>query len=625
MMITDSSGRDEIRVMDFGIAKLVTDTEEKNQNLTKTGEALGSPLYMSPEQARGENTDYRSDLYSLGCVMYESLTGVPPLIGQTPLNTMMAHLNEIPVPLRKKMGPAGLKIEASIEQIVMTLLEKDREDRYQSMELLLADLQRVQAYKPPVNHPKVKTKAEKRLARRAILIGSLAACLIISVVGSYCYYIFFDEKQHHSVEQAPLSPDVGPYGPDKKTDIKEEFEGQIAASGVINLARLFEGNEHADLSLLKNGEQNAVVKELLFAKSNLTDQKLEPIKTMINVRFAYFERNELEDLDALADFKKLQVLSLESNKVSAKGISIIQGLPELVILRLRANDISNEDLPKLSGLSKLLVLDLTLCPRVTADAVATLQKKLPNCMILHGDFYDQLATCGTGRLLQFAPLFYSKLKEPERSTKAASLLGSGIDVFLDQPERDTNALADLCIMKGQCELTLRQYDKTEKTFSQGLGIVTSKTNKNGAARPYFLVQLASLAERKDPNSFPERRRFEANDCWKEVILNQHQSAEPHKYYVPCLIENFGVIENYYETKKLGGKALEAYETEIKLLKASQNYPDYRKTGFVSLIEKRLSAIENHYNTLKRVLPPAQKSKTTAIDEPVADPYQTDQK
>lgn len=127
-----------VRLLDFGIAKLTGQDEFNQQTLTRTGEIFGSPLYMSPEQCMGVGVDHRSDLYSLGCVMYECLTGAPPLVGENALSTMMKHQSEKPLSLKE--ASLGLEFTDAIEHIIGRLLEKDVTARYQTAENLTADL-----------------------------------------------------------------------------------------------------------------------------------------------------------------------------------------------------------------------------------------------------------------------------------------------------------------------------------------------------------------------------------------------------------------------------------------------------------------------------------------------------
>ncbi len=127
-----------VKVVDFGIAKLTGIEEFNQQTLTKTGEIFGSPLYMSPEQCTGIAVDHRSDLYSLGCVIYESLTGAPPFLGESALSTMMKHQQENPLPMAE--ASLGRKFPKRLENIVGKLLEKNPNDRYATASSLAVDL-----------------------------------------------------------------------------------------------------------------------------------------------------------------------------------------------------------------------------------------------------------------------------------------------------------------------------------------------------------------------------------------------------------------------------------------------------------------------------------------------------
>lgn len=127
-----------VRLLDFGIAKLTGQDEFNQQTLTRTGEIFGSPLYMSPEQCMGIGVDHRSDLYSVGCVMYECLTGAPPLVGENALSTMMKHQSEKPLSLKE--ASLGIEFSEAIEHIIGRLLEKDLNARYQTAENFTADL-----------------------------------------------------------------------------------------------------------------------------------------------------------------------------------------------------------------------------------------------------------------------------------------------------------------------------------------------------------------------------------------------------------------------------------------------------------------------------------------------------
>lgn len=134
----DGAEEEIVKIVDFGIAKLTGADEFNQQTLTKTGEIFGSPLFMSPEQCMGLVVDTRSDLYSLGCMFYEALTGAPPFIGESALATMMKHQSEPPLSLKE--ASLGIDFPVELERIVAKLLEKEPSNRYQNASLLAQDL-----------------------------------------------------------------------------------------------------------------------------------------------------------------------------------------------------------------------------------------------------------------------------------------------------------------------------------------------------------------------------------------------------------------------------------------------------------------------------------------------------
>jgi CheY-like chemotaxis protein/tRNA A-37 threonylcarbamoyl transferase component Bud32 len=137
----DHAGEEIVKIVDFGIAKLVSEADSKQQRLTRAGEFFGTSMYMSPEQCRGKDVDRRADIYSLGCVMFESLTGLPPFEGENDLDTIQMHLSAEPPTLRERRP--DLNIPDEFEFLVRKSLEKDADKRFQTMEELIAELSRL--------------------------------------------------------------------------------------------------------------------------------------------------------------------------------------------------------------------------------------------------------------------------------------------------------------------------------------------------------------------------------------------------------------------------------------------------------------------------------------------------
>ncbi|MET3175415.1 UNVERIFIED_ORG: serine/threonine protein kinase/beta-lactam-binding protein with PASTA domain [Arthrobacter sp. UYCu721] len=117
-------GSNSVKVMDFGIARAIADS---SATMTQTQAVVGTAQYLSPEQARGETVDARSDLYSAACLLYEMLTGRPPFVGDSPVSVAYQHVREIPEPA-SSVNP---EVSAALDSVLAKALQKNRADRFQ--------------------------------------------------------------------------------------------------------------------------------------------------------------------------------------------------------------------------------------------------------------------------------------------------------------------------------------------------------------------------------------------------------------------------------------------------------------------------------------------------------------
>ena len=155
IMITNTG---QVKVMDFGIARALDDV---GATMTNTWSVVGTAQYLSPEQATGESADARSDIYSLGCLMYELLVGRPPFIGDTPVSIAFQHVSA-PLVAPSEINP---DIDPHLETIIKVALCKDPNDRYQDASAMLADMRLAIRGEP------VTTKIRRVKSRRTLLIA----------------------------------------------------------------------------------------------------------------------------------------------------------------------------------------------------------------------------------------------------------------------------------------------------------------------------------------------------------------------------------------------------------------------------------------------------------------------
>lgn len=172
------SGIETARIVDFGIAKILPVANRETHNLTETRQVFGSPHYMSPEHCLGFKMDERSDIYSLGCLMYEVLTGDPPFSVSDAIQVVIKHINEEPLPFSDDMSNDPIK--RKLEGVVLKCLEKEQENRYQSVKEVIADLELIEAGKTPARY----------VRRRADKLEYTAGQITRAIVGTFLFVVY---------------------------------------------------------------------------------------------------------------------------------------------------------------------------------------------------------------------------------------------------------------------------------------------------------------------------------------------------------------------------------------------------------------------------------------------------
>ena len=161
--------RPKVKILDFGLARPLT-LKPDDEHLTETGEALGTPAYMSPEQARGEATDARSDLFSLGCVLYQMATGELPFKGTNAFAIMTAISTEKPTPPQTR----NPELPASLNDLILCLLAKRPADRLASAHEVAAALFELGAAYPSADSSATVPSIPRR--RRRVLQPCISPC-----------------------------------------------------------------------------------------------------------------------------------------------------------------------------------------------------------------------------------------------------------------------------------------------------------------------------------------------------------------------------------------------------------------------------------------------------------------
>jgi serine/threonine protein kinase len=205
-------GKNTFRLLDFGIARFI-DTA-KTQDLTKSGSMIGSPAYASPEQCNGTKVDHRSDIYSLGCLMYEVVAGRPPFVADNPMELMISHCSEAVPPM--SLSAPGSDVPDGFERIIRKCLQKEPQDRFADASELVAALEVGDTtYSEREAAPIRKGTWEKR----RLLVPALATAVLLSAATAAVVLT------HHQV-QAPAAMPASRYAEKAKTirdQLTDEF------------------------------------------------------------------------------------------------------------------------------------------------------------------------------------------------------------------------------------------------------------------------------------------------------------------------------------------------------------------------------------------------------------------
>ncbi len=369
-----------VKVLDFGIAKLET-ADRTAGSVTKPGFIVGTPHYMSPEQFSGVNIDRRSDIYSVGCIMFRIVTGQFPFEGESMLEIMNDKQYCAP-----RLSDFVESIPDEFDTIVARCLELRPEDRYESMAELMEDLEigrdhlkELSTYQETVEAPTKRKKRERTLRL------SLAACygILFTCVVPLFFTVLVNSKH---VEQPEKADDVlSQIGMSER--IAKQFHvdklNRWTALGMIRDSELeYLATHKADkINVLILGDENTMSSQmritergyealsklplrlLIACRSNLDDNALKHISKIATLRHLDITSTKVTDngLKYLENNTNLIELLLNGDRITGDGIRSISTIKGLRTLYLDDTDISDKDLQPLANLPHLQTLHLNAC------------------------------------------------------------------------------------------------------------------------------------------------------------------------------------------------------------------------------------------------------------------------
>ncbi len=359
-----------VKVFDFGIAKI---SDIDDDSITRSGFIIGTPAYINPEQAKNESVDARSDIYSLGCLMFFTLTGKPPFKGESMVETLNMQI-KTPAPKMKEKNPDKSYGE-EIESLVAKCLMKSPEERFQSMEELEKALKKI-AYGEALSYDQeltpeavstivasskdITTRSDsgpKRLFEIAALI--LLGLLLVSPA---LYFMVLSRQ-----ESKPKTI--------KTTDLRK----LLRANGIIRIRK----NAHIWYKIdgkLTDGQirvlQRVKPERLELAHTSFDNRQLESMKNfpLIILDLRGTDITD-EGIEKLSSIKTLRTLVLEDcQKISHRGFKTLAQLENLQVLSLRNTKVSDVDVEALVPLKEMKLLYISKSEAITDRAVESVLK-----------------------------------------------------------------------------------------------------------------------------------------------------------------------------------------------------------------------------------------------------------
>lgn len=364
------------KLVDFGLAHF---QDSDGQALTKAGEPIGSPPYMSPEQWRGDQLDARSDIYSLGCLIYEALTGKQPYQAESPFGLFMQH-ERAPLPCLKKTGALVRTYEAW-DKLIAGMLAKDPSDRYQQTAEIKAELSRLE------NGDTLRGPLSTS-GREALVFPIKKAAMVMAILAILCTmsisWLLKDQNlskvEVGAAQAAPILPSVSVCK--SQAYCMWRFPRSESLGTIWAYPSRTKYEAKGDVQIPRTAMSIAPSDHLIANPYLLSDEQCSAFGALeFDGRAADITD---EQFKAFTRFRSLGSLNLNTTSITVASMPVLNSFDQLTKLSVEGSDLIGADLKKFMGLPKLLSLDVS-----HLTGVDELLPSLPACRLqnlyLRGD------------------------------------------------------------------------------------------------------------------------------------------------------------------------------------------------------------------------------------------------
>ncbi len=490
-----------VKILDFGIAKLAHSDGGEVQALTQTGEIFGSPLYMSPEQCTSGKVDQRADVYSLGCVIFESLTGTPPYVGESALMTMMMHQTAT-IPTLKE-GSLGAEFPPELERLVALMLAKNPDDRYQNLGIAAHELAALKRGEAPHLSVTINTKRPVGDEPQTGMVNLNQNSFIYTMLGVAFTTFLVSGLITYFIQAANIpvvnSVAVVPSNSESKVPAEKSFEPKMNEESV-----LFQ-------PFIKRGDVNLVTK---YA----TDLSLRELKNYPYAQILDVQDGRITD-DGIAFLQDSKLLELTVNHSTIASLNSLAKLPYLQDIDLTGTKIDDSAIPEIARLKRLQKLTLVDCnisedglraliPSTSLKFLVLSENKYPNAFI--NELYEKMPQCRIAPYRSTSKLQDLELAEPkkDRATMFEKLIA-----VAEKSNKDLSVIGTLLTELGRIRFHQSQFKESRKLADKAV----AQFDRCGDLNP--LVEALDLEANLDVEEKDTKRALAVTDRAEKTFVD----------------------------------------------------------------------------------------------------------
>ncbi len=504
-------------IIDFGVARFMTGEVTDGSGYT----IAGTPLYMAPDMMAGKTYDVRSEIYSLGCLMFETIAGRPPFEADSALSLASLHAHEVPETIAQASQREDVPLD--LEAIVARCLAKNPDDRFQSISDLTNALKEIDLNWTAKTREQKSLEPRRKREQPVLLYAMMVAAF--AIIGIFGTFIMLQSKS-------------------TKTEVKLQVDslrgidttpGAGAQSAKVRQAVQ---SKRTDLSLklVYLDDDLKSLEGYRFARFvDLTDSSISDLGTSYllssPLRVLKLSRTNVETLEFVAKMKSLRELDLIDTSINDESIGRIKNLPQLQTLKLSKTNVSAKCASVLSSLPSLSHLELGQTSFSLQD-LDDLARRMPYCEIVphhHSRLKDDLDAagklCSENRRLEGQKLLNQATREIEKGSGVQSpalvpyLAASTVNLFLLNREQEANKLADRALSIARPH-EQNQYVAGLTAVKAGLFV---KARKWTEALAY--AEESVKLSRQEELSLPERASAELTLGSAQCMTKRYKESE----------------------------------------------------------------------------------------------------